>query len=111
MAKDQLLIKGMYDGCSTTKAGISTIRFRFPITQISRYIQCLSYIGEDLVLRKKVGENKSFVGVVRFKSLRCDKEGEGIVGFEGDNLDLADIPDIVDKNVVISLSIVDSKGE
>ena len=101
--KDKLVMTGTYDGCTTTKQGVSTIKFKFPYSEITNYIKCFYYLNVDLRLLERVGNDKKEIGNVRLKTIRCDREGQAVISFEGEDLDLADIGMLVEKNVVVCI--------
>lgn len=107
MENNEIKLKGAYDGITTTKLGITTIKFKFPYSEIVHYIKTLSLIGIDILLNVKFAKgSETELGHCRVKKLQIDREGEAVLWLEGECINQGEILSMIDRTVLVKLTQV-----
>lgn len=102
-AKEKVVMNCMYDGCSTNKNGITTLKFSFPASEIGNYINVVKFLNVDVKALIDVGGVKAKIGVCRVKNLRINREGDAVLQLETMELDFNALLDSFEKNIRLAL--------
>lgn len=100
-----LKIECQYDGLSSAKSGITTVKFRAPYGEIVNYIKLFGYINMDLKLGVKPEHDAKFqkLGDARIKAITINKEGDARIQFYGEAFDIECVQSLMDKTIIIGL--------
>lgn len=82
----KIIVVGIFDNSNTKKDGTSTVRFRFPFSEIANWIRIEPEIGKQVrcVIRFADSDEKINLGYVQIKTIQIDREGECKLTVEGE---------------------------
>lgn len=119
-----LNIIGIFDNANAKSNGTSSMRFKFPLSEIANWSQLLLLINREVKARVTVDvessegaenlkDNETAIiklGTIVFRSLSIDKEGEAKFTVEGDSvtMDLSQIYTMLDKEIKLVIKAPDS---
>lgn len=105
MIDDKIKIECIYLGTSTNKNGVTTIKFEAPYDQAMEYIKLHMYFGTNLHLGYKSDTDEKFIkiGQVRINGINCKKEGNSILSFYGEGLELPALGNVIERQLKIML--------
>lgn len=82
----KLAVEGIFDNANTKKDGTSNVRFRFPYSEIPKWVRLLPSIGQQVRATIKFDDSDEIIrlGFVQIKSINIDREGEAKITVEGE---------------------------
>lgn len=98
----QLKIIGIFDNANTRMDGVTTLRFKFPYSEIGAYSRLLLNLGKQMraLIVNEAGEKVS-LGMVSIKQLAIDKDGEAKLTVTGElvDIDISKISMLLDQQI------------
>ena len=117
-------IIGIFDNANAKSNGTSSMRFKFPLSEIGKWSQLLLLINREVKAKvivdvestegaenlKDNSETSIKLGAIVFKSLSVDKDGEAKFTVEGnsDTMDLSMIYAMLDKEIKLVIKAPDT---
>ena len=106
---EQLKITGIFDNVTTKQDGVTTMRFKFPFSEIGRYTRLFLNIGKGMkaMVVNEAGE-KIHLGIVSFKQLAVDREGEAkfTIASDVDGLMLNEVQKLIEQQISFYTKVV-----
>lgn len=114
----QLKIIGIFDNVNTRMDGQTTLRFKFPYSEISAYSRLLLNLGKEMrsIVVNEAGEKFS-LGMVSIKQLAIDKDGEAKLTVVGDvmDIDIGNVSSLIEQQIAfytkVHGEVVEEDGE
>lgn len=119
-----LNIIGIFDNANAKSNGTSSMRFKFPLSEIGKWSQLLLLINREVKAKvivdvegtegaenvKDNAETSIKLGTIVFKSLSIDKDGEAKFTVEGnsDTMDLSMIYAMLEREIKLVIKAPDS---
>lgn len=100
-----LKVEGTFKGFSISSAGLATIRFGAPYSQISNYVSLIGLQDQNLTLAVKESEQEKFqkVGNVRLKEIKFKGEDGADFVFKGESMVVPTFNSFLEKTVVFAI--------
>lgn len=109
----QLKIIGIFDNVSTRMDGVTTVRFKFPYSEIAAYSRLLLNLGKEMrsIVVNETGDKFS-LGMVSIKQLAIDKDGEAKLTVIGDvgGIDIGKISNLLEQQIAFYTKVYEGGG-
>lgn len=118
-----LSIIGIFDNANAKNNGVTTMRFKFPLSEIAKWSKLLLLINREVKAKVLVeveseegaenlkdGYASIKLGNILFKTLSIDKDGEARFTVEGESetMDLSSIYTMLDKEIKLVIKSEDA---